>query len=473
MTSAPNKFEISYTPSKTAAQFMRESCLVRGLMGPVGSGKSSACCWELFRRSCAQKPGRDGIRRTRWLVIRNTYAELKHTTLKTFQDWFPPHLFGGQFTATPPMVQTLKFDDMEAEFIFLALDHEADVRKLKSFECTGAWVNEASEVSWQAVRTLIERCGRYPSKREGGATWRGIVMDTNPPHDQHWWFKKFEEERPQGWRIYKQPSGLAEDAENTENLPADYYQQIVAASAGDTDLVEVMVHGRYGVLRQGHPVFGHLWDDRHNVQQPAAVDIYKPVVIGLDFGLTPAAVFLQQKANGQWQLLHELVPQGVMGAEQFAPVLKAAMLQHFAKEQRFVLWGDPAGNQRNQADARTAFDVFKGFGLKVRPSPTQNLSDRLATVRTVLAREIDGQKGLVVHPDCLKIRQALRGGYHYSVVHENGSPRPTGQPAKDEHSHITDALQYALCGGGEWQRLKAGQRQMAPVQLRDPLAWQL
>ena len=93
-------------------------------------------------------------------------------------------------------------------------------------------------------------------------------MDTNPPHDQHWWFKKFEEERPQGWRIYKQPSGLAKDAENTENLPADYYQQIVAASAGDTDLVEVMVHGRYGVLRQGFPVFGHLWDDRHNVQQP-------------------------------------------------------------------------------------------------------------------------------------------------------------------------------------------------------------
>lgn len=30
MTSAPNKFEISYTPSKTAAQFMRESCLVHG-----------------------------------------------------------------------------------------------------------------------------------------------------------------------------------------------------------------------------------------------------------------------------------------------------------------------------------------------------------------------------------------------------------------------------------------------------------
>lgn len=44
MTAAPNKFEISYTPSKTAAQFMRESCPARGLMGPVGSGKSSACC---------------------------------------------------------------------------------------------------------------------------------------------------------------------------------------------------------------------------------------------------------------------------------------------------------------------------------------------------------------------------------------------------------------------------------------------
>ncbi len=467
--------EISYTPAKTATKFIRSNCMVRGLMGPVGSGKSSACCWELFRRACSQEAGKDGVRRSRWLIIRNTYAELKHTTLKTFQDWFPPHLFGGNFTATPPMVQTMRFDDVEVEFVFLALDHEADVRKLKSFECTGAWVNEASEVSWQVVRTLIERCGRYPSKRDGGATWRGIIMDTNPPHDRHWWFKKFEEERPKGWEIFKQPSGLSKEAENLENLPHDYYQQICAASAGDTDAVDVMVHGNYGALKQGQPVFGTLWDERLHVAPVKALilDLHKPVIIGLDFGLTPAAVFLQQAANGQWRVFHEMVPDGIMGAEQFAPVLLTAMKEHFPKEQNFILWGDPAGGQRNQADARTAFDVFKGYGLRVRPAPTQNLSDRLSSVRNVLARRFDNAAGLVLNADCICLRQALRGGYHYATVYENGSPRPANQPAKDEHSHISDALQYALCGGGEWQRLKSGQQRIKAVLQKEPLGWDI
>ena len=466
--------EISYTPGKTAAAFMREDSLVRGLMGPVGSGKSSACCWELFRRACTQKPGPDGLRKSRWLVIRNTYAELKHTTLKTFQDWFPPHLFGGGFTATPPMVQTLKFDDVRAEVIFLALDHDADVRKLKSFECTGAWVNEASEVSWQAVRTLVERCGRYPSKRKGGATWRGIIMDTNPPHDGHWWFRKFEEEQPEGWAVFKQPSGLSKHAENTENLPPDYYQQIVAASGGDKDLIDVMVHGKYGALKVGHPVFGHVWDERLHVGEPAPADKHKPVIVGLDFGLTPAAVFLQQRPDGVWHCFEELVPEGVMGAEQFVPVLAEVMANNFEREQPFILWGDPAGGQRNQADARTAFDVFKGHGLLVRSAPTQNLSDRLAAVRHVLARRIGEGTGFLLNRKCQKLRQALRGGYHYATVHQGGSPRPTGQPAKDEHSHIADALQYALCGGGEWQRLKSGQKKLRPKRLdTDPFAWEV
>ena len=186
---------ITYTPPPTAAQFMRHEALVRGLMGPVGSGKSSACCWEMFRRACVQLPGPDGVRRTRWLVVRNTYAELKHTTVKTFQSWFPPEVFG-TFASTPPMTQNLRFADVEMEVIFLALDHADDVRKLKSFECTGAWVNEASEVRWEVVRTLLERVGRYPAQRQGGPTWHGVLLDTNPPSDQHWWFKKFEEEQP-------------------------------------------------------------------------------------------------------------------------------------------------------------------------------------------------------------------------------------------------------------------------------------
>ena len=81
-----------YPPGPVAAAFHQANNFVRGLLGPVGSGKSSACCSEIVMRSLAQRPWLDGVRRSRWAVIRNTYPELKSTTIKTWQTWFPQNV---------------------------------------------------------------------------------------------------------------------------------------------------------------------------------------------------------------------------------------------------------------------------------------------------------------------------------------------------------------------------------------------
>ena len=39
--------------------FMKDSNFFRGLRGPVGSGKSVACCVEVFRRSLEQKKNKE------------------------------------------------------------------------------------------------------------------------------------------------------------------------------------------------------------------------------------------------------------------------------------------------------------------------------------------------------------------------------------------------------------------------------
>ena len=39
---------------------MKDSSFFRGIRGPVGSGKSVACCVEVFRRALEQKPNDDG-----------------------------------------------------------------------------------------------------------------------------------------------------------------------------------------------------------------------------------------------------------------------------------------------------------------------------------------------------------------------------------------------------------------------------
>ena len=80
---------IDYAPAgEVARAFHQSDAFVRGLMGPVGSSKSSACCLEMFTRACEQTANQ-GVRRSRWAVIRNTYPELKSTTIKTWEEWFP------------------------------------------------------------------------------------------------------------------------------------------------------------------------------------------------------------------------------------------------------------------------------------------------------------------------------------------------------------------------------------------------
>ena len=73
---------INYTAPPTCAAFMKSNSFGRMIAGPVGSGKTTACLFEIFRRSCEQAPALDGYRYTRWAIVRQTLKQLKDTVLK-------------------------------------------------------------------------------------------------------------------------------------------------------------------------------------------------------------------------------------------------------------------------------------------------------------------------------------------------------------------------------------------------------
>lgn len=125
------------------------------------------CCIEIVRRAASQAPDPSGKRRSRWAVVRNTFPELKNTTIKTWLDWMPENIFG-KFNWTPPYTHNVSFGDVELEVIFLALDRDEDVKKLLSLELTGVWVNEAREISKVIVDATTSRVGRFPSLKDGG-----------------------------------------------------------------------------------------------------------------------------------------------------------------------------------------------------------------------------------------------------------------------------------------------------------------
>ena len=465
---------LRYKAPPTIARFMACPALYRGLLGPVGSGKSSGCCMELMARACAQAPGPDNVRRSRLAVVRNTYRELKDTTVRTWLSWFPEDAFGPFGLTDLCHSVRLPLTDgsrVELDVLFRALDRPQDVKKLLSLELTGAWINEAREMPLSIVEALGDRVERFPAARDGGCAWAGVIMDTNPPDSDHWWYRLAEETRPQGWAFFRQPGGLVEQggsfvpnprAENLEHLPPDFYQR---RQSGKTPAhVRVYYCAQYGFVQDGMPVYPEFNDARHASAIELAPVEGLPLFVGLDFGLTPAAVIGQRLASGQWLFLDELVSRD-MGMVRFAGLLGELLRNHYG-DHKVEIWGDPAGMARAQTDERTPFDILRANGLPARPAPSNDPLLRREAVAAALSRDIDGLPGLVLSPRCVTLRKGMAGAWHYRRLQIAGEARFIDTPDKNRFSHVCEAAQYLLLGAGEGRRLLQPDQPDGPRQAR-------
>jgi hypothetical protein len=448
------KFELNYKASPTLSKFHNSDAFFRGVKGPIGSGKSVGMCFELFVVMKSQAKSRDGIRRTRHIVVRNTAPELETTTLKTWLDWFPEEVFG-KVNRKPPISHHIKIDDIESEVIFLALDRPEDVKKLLSLEATMIWFNEARYILKEILDAATGRVGRYPSHREKPdgfegqwPTRFGVIADTNPPDDSSWWYDMAEIKHPDGWVFFDQPSGLSESAENVENLPPSYYNNMMAGKP--QEWIDVYVHGKYGFIQEGKPVYGDNYVDATHSSADVKYDSLLPVIVGVDFGLTPSAVIAQKDPFGRWRVVDEfLTPDGeTWPLQDFARNLNKYLTKEY-KQANIELWGDPSGGFRDQQGV-TAFDLFKKEQLFVRPAPSNKFEVRREAVLSPLLRSSNGLPGIVVsRQKAPMVRRGFNGGYHYKRLNVGGEAKYKLEPEKNRFSHPHDALQYALLGGGE------------------------
>jgi hypothetical protein len=132
-----------YEPDGAAlTQYLMSNNKVDIIQGPIGSGKTNAMFRRLGRHAMQQAPSpRDGLRRTRWAIVRNTFPELKRTTIPTWRRVWPAALYGEVKLGSPPRHE-IAFGDVRMEVDFLALDTDDDVQKLRSAEYTGAAIHE-------------------------------------------------------------------------------------------------------------------------------------------------------------------------------------------------------------------------------------------------------------------------------------------------------------------------------------------
>lgn len=477
MSAAPSGTRIDYyPPGPVAKAFMRSNAFVAGIRGPIGSGKSTAAVMKLIRNAQKQKPLRDGWRRRRTAVIRNTYPELKTTTIKTWHQWVPSNVGHWRDNGPPTHHIVDQVAKLDWEIMFIALDRPDDVRKLLSLELSDAWINEAKEVPKAILDGLTGRVGRFPpTDGEFGCTDPQILMDTNPPDADHWWYvlaeRDMSNERNRAmhedtmaieeelrvigalakgqplFEFFAQPGGQSPNAENLNHLPPGYY--LKAKAGKDPEWVKVYVNGEYGFVLDGKPVYPEYRDGVAAKLFEAIKHV--PLHIGMDFGLTPAAVFAQQMANGQWRKHSEIVTERA-GIARFAGLVKAHIAQHYAGFTIGTITGDPAGNQGQggDEDARNVFQILAASNLIVQPAKTNSPTLRIEAVRAGMNRMIDGEPGMLVHANnCPMLRKAYAGGYHYKRVQVTGDAKYQNVPNKNMFSHVADADQYVMIGGGE------------------------
>jgi hypothetical protein len=469
---------VRYEPDgEVLRAFINDDNFITGIMGPYGSGKSTACVIKVLRHALEQTPNAQGVRASRWAVVRNTYPELRTTTLPTWFQWMPRDQ-GVWREQGPPMhsMRMLHPDGktyVELEVLFLALDQPDDIRKLLSLELTGVWINEAREILKGVLDACTGRVGRFP---RGGGKWSGIIMDSNPPDTDHWWYIIAEEDvstdfgrqmvesisvaenmmREAGllgntdrmFRFHKQPGGMDPKAENTRNLVPGYYARQLAGK--QDDWVNVYVHGNYGFVRDGKPIMPEYNDSIHC--KPVEPISSLPLIIGVDFGLTPAAVICQRDYVGNWRVLDEIASID-MGAVRFSNLLARTLTERYARFKIEKVWGDPSGDIRSQTDERTPFMILRTKGLPARPTYTNDFTIRREAVAQMLTRLHDGVPSLIIHPRCQILRKGMMGAYRYRRMQVAGREQYADRPEKGPSSHACEALQYALVGGGEGKAL--------------------
>ena len=125
--------------------------------------------------------------------------------------------------------------------------------------------------------------------------------------------------KPDNWSFYTQPAGMLEvknkegeiedyepnkKAENTKNMLETYYPNLIRGKT--KSWIDVYVMNRLGHIQDGKPVYPMFASEVHIAEEEIPIAANMPVYVGVDFGLTPAAV-LGQKVRGRWFLQSEIV----------------------------------------------------------------------------------------------------------------------------------------------------------------------
>jgi hypothetical protein len=235
-----------------------------------------------------------------------------------------------------------------------------------------------------------------------------------------------------------------------------YYER--ALNALPAHEVDTLVHCKYGVSRDGRPVYVSYDDNAHcKLFEFTTAGGKVPIKIGYDnTGRNPAAIIAQRTESGQWRARHEFIGLGI-GMKAHAAELAAFLAQKIPNYHIERITCDPAGRAKGADDLDMRMIIAKEFpGVPVLNARTNDPATRIEAVDGTMRRMVNGEPAFLIHPDAKTLRTACINKYKYRKLKISGEERYTETPEKiTPYSDVADALQYLMLGGGEG-RLMSG-----------------
>lgn len=450
-------------PGPLSLKYVQTEKQVRGMIGPIGSGKTTTMLiGEAF---CAIRAPKceDGVRRYSFLCTRDSYRQLYKTAIPSWQDYFPPTVGEWNGGQDRPAEHRLKmvddFGPIELYGQFGAIPDTSIRDWLDGFQVTSIIMNAANSHPEDVYNYGVQRIDRWPPKRmlaKGYSNEAHIGFDMNKTDVDEWPYEQFVlNHDAEMMEILDFPSGTDPNAENAQNLPDDYYKNIMRALKAKPWMIDILIHNKWGASRSGLPVYEDYSDEKHLADQPLEAIPGLELCIGLDAGTStggrPSAVFFQVVAPFRVRVLDELYL-GRCGPNRFADALLAKLDEQHLRPaaQNIRAWCDPSAfyGHDEESDEETWIEIVESkLDIDIEEPESNELEGfRLETVRMLLNSFEGGYWMLELSPRCRILRKGFNSGYRYKMTENRHGIKEDPKPDKNDASHPHDALQHGVTG---------------------------
>jgi len=386
----------------------------KGFSGPVGSGKSSALCFEALRLAY-QNPGRTG------LIGAPTYNMLGDVTVRAFLEHCGD--LGVDFTMSRAR-RTVTLTESRATILFRSLDSP---ERLRGTNLAWFGLDELTYCSPDAWSRLEARLRDPAAARLSGfAVWTPKGFD--------WVYRKFIAARASSYGLVQ-----AAPFENTHLLEAtpDYYRNL--EESYDKSFYEQEVLGQYSNLSAGR-VYHSFSRDDHVADKQLRADL--PLLAAWDFNVNPMTILIGQSEGISIHVLDEII----LSSSSTEESLQEFTQRYGGHRAGMRFYGDASGRQRRTSSQYSDLEIIQQHAAAspswkaevLFESKNPAVRDRTNLVNGHL-RDAAGNQRLSISKHC----SALIDDLEQTVYKPGSSIVDKSDPNR---THATDALGYMLWG---------------------------